>query len=125
MKYRGTITVDDIENGDSIFRTEATIHREQPDRKYHTLAETEDGSLKLNAKRIRMVLEVPYAATDTGTDIATRFKPQALALISKLRKINAYLADEHAYKIIEAPAEARAEAERERNLQALHKSTGE
>ena len=119
MKYRGTITVDDIEHGDSTFRTETTIHRECPERKYQTLAETEDGSLKLNAKRVRLLLEVPYAATDTGTDIAARFKPQTQALLSKLRKIAAYLTDEHARKIIEAQAEALAEAQRERNLEKI------
>ena len=125
MKYRGTITVDDIEHGDSTFRTEPTIHHECPERRYRMLADTEDGALKLNAKRVRLLLEMPYAATDTGTDIAARFKPQALALIAKLKKIEAYLADEYAGKIIEAQAEALAEAKRERNLQALHKSVEE
>ncbi len=40
-------------------------------------------------------------------------------MIAKLRKIKDYLTDVHAYKIIEAQAEARAEAARERDLEAL------
>ncbi len=118
-KCRGTITVSDINYGDSIFRAEATTHREQPDRKYYTLADSPNGSLKLNAKRIRLVLEMPYAATDTGEDIAALFSPESRAMIAKLRKIKDYLTDVHACKIIEAQAEARAEAARERDLEAL------
>lgn len=125
MKYRGTLTVDDIENGDSTFRTETTIHRECPERKYYAFGETEDGSLKINAKRVRMLLEFPYAATDTGTDIAERFSPQFKALIAKLRKTTDYMADVHACKILEAQADARAEAKRERTLQALRQGTEE
>lgn len=120
-KYKGTYTVNDLEYGDGEFRTEATIHREQPDRKYFTLAETENGSLKLNAKRVRMLLEMPYAAIDNGQDIAAAFTPQAREMLRKLRKIDEYLCDVHACKVIETAEMARAEAEREKNLNAVNK----
>jgi len=119
MKYRGTITVDDIEHGDSTFRTETTIHRECPERRYYAIDETPNGSLKINAKRIRMSLEMQYAATDTGTDIAEQFSPQIKQLLSVLRKTGDYLTDVHACKVIGAQAVARTEAERERNLEAI------
>ena len=119
MKYRGTITVDDIEHGDSTFRTETTIHRECPERKYLTILDTPNGSLKINAKRVRMLLEMQYAATDTGTDIAEQFSPQIKQLLAVLRKTKEYMADVHACKVIGAQAVARAEAERERNLEAI------
>lgn len=119
QKYRGTYTVRDLTYGDGEFRTESTIHHECPERKYYTIGETENGSVKLNAKRVRMVLEMPYAAVDCGQDIATVFGPQAKALLAKLRKVDAYLCDHHAYKVMEAQAEARAEAEREKSLTAL------
>ena len=122
QKYRGTYQVRNIEYGDGEFRTEPTIHREYPERRYYTIGETENGSVKLNAKRVRMVLEMPYAAVDEGQDIAACFAPQAKALLAKLRKVNTFLCDHHAYMVMEAQAEARAEVEREKNLEALRKS---
>ena len=120
LKYRGTITVDDIDNGDCTFRTEATIHHECPERRYYALHETKNGSLKINAKRVRCVLEMPYAATDTGTDIAEIFSPQLKQLLAKLRKTGDYLSDVYACQVIGAQADARAEAKRERESRALH-----
>ena len=74
---------------------------------------------------MRLLLEMPYAATDTGTDIAEKFSPQVKQLLSVLRKTGDYIADVHACKVIGAHAIARAEAKRERNLQALQRSTEE
>ena len=119
QKYRGTYTLRDMQYGDGEFRTEASIHREMPERKYYTIGETENGSVKLNAKRVRLVLEMPYAAVDSGQDIAGVFSPQAKELLAKLRKINTFLCDFHTYKVLEGQAEARAEAVREKNLAML------
>ena len=89
------------------------------DETYSTIGETENGSVKLNAKRVRLVLEMPYAAVDSGQEIAGVFSPQAKELLAKLRKINTFLCDFHTYKVLECQAEARAEAVREKNLAML------
>ncbi len=125
LKYRGTITVDDIENGDSTFRTETTIHHECPERRYLALKEVENGSLKINAKRVRMLLELQYAATDTGEDIAKKFSPQIKEMLAILRKTGDYMSDVYACKVIGAQAVAKAEAIREREVEALHQSSEE
>lgn len=119
QKFRGTCEMRNLTYGDAVFRSEATTHRECPERKYYTIGETENGSVKLNAKRVRMVLEMPYAAVDEGQDIAAVFGPQAKTLLTKLRKVQTYLTDHYAYKVMEAQADARAEAERVKNLSAL------